>query len=632
MSTRSAACPGCGAEIVFRNAATLFVVCPSCGCASFRRDLKLEKIGKVAEVAPIDSPIALHATGRIDERRFTVVGQLQLDHGAGPWNEWCLLFDDGATGWLAEAQGQLLFTVAVDVAVAATWSQVAAGRAVDLGSHGSWIVAERGSGRLTAARGELASAALPGSVVHYADLSGPGDGFGTLDFGEGERCEAVYLGRRVGQDDLDLDVSATEAKPERKVGAERIACPKCGGAIDVRDPQNSVRVVCPFCSALLDASSRRARILGLAPKLASRPQLELGSKGRLFGGDYEVLAWIERSITADGTRWPWEEYLLRRADGEYRWLVCSQRHWSFVEPRNLASVERRGARVRCGGESFRHYSGGEARVDRVLGEVYWELAVGETVEVEDYVAPPFMVSFETTKEERLVSLGTYVTPDELKQAFPAVRGLLPPSDVGAQQPNRWLASAGGWWRAAGLLIASVLLLDLFFHLLHTPSDLLSADFPLERAVGQPSRGALVSDEFTLPGWRGVAEVAITAPGLDAGLFAVEGSLVESASGRLHDFALRTAAAPPALQELNEGGIPGTARVRVGELPGGRYRLRLEPYADEAAKGGFHVTVRSPIAADAMPIVVALLLALPPVLVVILGLRFEARRWAQSDEG
>ena len=33
--------------------------------------------------------------------------------------------------------------------------------------------------------------------------------------------------------------------------------------------------------------------------------------------------------------------------------------------------------MRCRGESFRHFSGGKARVDHVLGEVYWEVKVGE---------------------------------------------------------------------------------------------------------------------------------------------------------------------------------------------------------------------------------------------------------------
>ena len=66
-------------------------MCESCNYASYRTDVKLELIGKVAQVAPIESALALHARGKIEGVAFEVVGQVQLDHGAGPWNEFCAL-------------------------------------------------------------------------------------------------------------------------------------------------------------------------------------------------------------------------------------------------------------------------------------------------------------------------------------------------------------------------------------------------------------------------------------------------------------------------------------------------------------------------------------------------------------
>ena len=50
MSGRTAGCPSCGAPIEFRNAATVLVVCASCGGASTRKGLDFTRLGRVAEV------------------------------------------------------------------------------------------------------------------------------------------------------------------------------------------------------------------------------------------------------------------------------------------------------------------------------------------------------------------------------------------------------------------------------------------------------------------------------------------------------------------------------------------------------------------------------------------------------
>src|SRR6187401_2796240 len=219
MTNRTASCPGCGGTLTFRSAATVCVVCPFCGGASYRTDVDLEYLGKAAEVVPIASPLELGAAGRFDGKSWTAVGQLQLDHGAGPWNEWCLLFDDGSWGWYAEAQGDTLLTAALptsELPAIPAWEALAPDLDLDLGKGGTFTVAEIGTGRVTAVQGELPTRVLPGAVVRYADLRGSNGAFATLDFGDSDAIEAVYVGRTVLPEELGLD--ALKAVPaERKV-------------------------------------------------------------------------------------------------------------------------------------------------------------------------------------------------------------------------------------------------------------------------------------------------------------------------------------------------------------------------------------------------------------------------------
>ena len=448
MSDVVASCPGCGDRLTFRNPATVTVVCPSCGSLCARSDLDLERLGKVAELAPIDSPLSLGEHGRFGSEGWTAVGLLQLDHGAGPWNEWCLLLDSGGWAWLAEAQGELLWTRPVEGLIAPPYEQLEAGDRLDLGvKAGTWTIAEVGSAHVVSARGELPTRITPGSPVRYADLRGPGGGFATLDYGDSGTLERVYVGRKVEGEDVGLDPTKVAEQAERRASAGRLSCPNCGGEVRRFDPEGCPRVTCGSCGSLLDASSRTAKVIGVGAALAARAILPLGNEGTFEERKVRLLAFLVRSVKVDGVRYPWREYLLRTDRGAYRWLVESRGHWSVGDAVSLDEVRGGGeVTVERGGETFRHFTSGNARVDHVQGEVYWQVEVGETVRSEDYVSPPSMLTIEGTKKERTATLSHYVEPEVVAAAFAVPPERLPARvGVGAMQPNPHATGTGAWW-------------------------------------------------------------------------------------------------------------------------------------------------------------------------------------------
>ena len=449
MSRRTVPCPGCGATLTFQSAASVCIVCPYCGGGSMRTDRALEAFGTVAELAPIESPLELHQSGRLGGLGYTAVGLIQLDHGAGPWNEWCLLFDDGTWGWYAEAQGQTLLTRKVEGVAAPPWSGLAPEQELEIVGHGRYLVAEVGEARLTSARGELPVRVVPGGTVRYADLRAADGGFATLDYGQGTALEGAYVGREVDPRELGLDPEKA-ARVEKRVEAKRLQCAKCGGAVRMRDPA-SLRVVCESCGTLLAPDAEGTKALGKAAVLASHPAIPLGTKGTLRGTAYEVLAYLVRSVRVDGVRYPWSEYLVRTSKGAYHWLVESSGHWVLATPVGPGKAKAGASVATYGGRTFKHFQGGQAVVDHVQGEVYWAVAVGETVKVADYVDPPFLLSVERTEKESNVSLGEHVPVEEVAAAFPSAERLRAPVGVGPAQPNPYAATKGGFWRAGCLM-------------------------------------------------------------------------------------------------------------------------------------------------------------------------------------
>jgi hypothetical protein len=90
-----------------------------------------------------------------------------------------------------------------------------------------------------------------------------------------------------------------------------------------------------------------------------------------------------------------------------------------VSPVNLADLDLRsaGTQVTWHGRNFRIRNRNYARVEYVLGEVYWKCQVGETTSVADYTAGRDVLSREGSKSEVRWSFSTPVPKPVLEKAF-----------------------------------------------------------------------------------------------------------------------------------------------------------------------------------------------------------------------
>jgi hypothetical protein len=165
----------------------------------------------------------------------------------------------------------------------------------------------------------------------------------------------------------------------------------------------------------------------------------IGAEG-VFPGDvkFKIIGAVARSVTIEGEKYYWHEYLLYNPVVGFRWLVHSDNHWNFVEPVNPADVEQlgmtgAGQTVRYNGNTYKIFQDAPAVVEYVKGEFYWRVEQGETVRAIDYVSPPYMLSQEISENEINWSFGTYMTNDEIEKIF-GISGLPRPWGVAPNQP------------------------------------------------------------------------------------------------------------------------------------------------------------------------------------------------------
>jgi hypothetical protein len=118
------------------------------------------------------------------------------------------------------------------------------------------------------------------------------------------------------------------------------------------------------------------------------PDIPIGSRGTFEGAEYICIAYMRRSSDFEGERYTWEEYLLWAQPVGFRWLVKDpETGWSWVTRANPAEIDlsQMPRQVVWGGRVFSLRNQNSARVDYVLGEVYWKCELGETTQVTDFV-------------------------------------------------------------------------------------------------------------------------------------------------------------------------------------------------------------------------------------------------------
>ena len=138
---------------------------------------------------------------------------------------------------------------------------------------------------------------------------------------------------------------------------------------------------------MLDASQGPLRLLGVLERLHNTP-IPLGTKGTLRGIEYLIVGYMSRSCQVEGTKYSWDELLLYDPKAtSFSWLLRSDGHWQLATPLGAAEVTA-SRHARYQNRTFRGYSRVVGRVDSVLGEFYWAVAVGDKAELDDFIAPP----------------------------------------------------------------------------------------------------------------------------------------------------------------------------------------------------------------------------------------------------
>ncbi len=345
--------------------------------------------------------------------------------------------------------------------------------------------------------------------------------------------------------------------PRPPARARTLACPNCGGSIEVRASGISITAICASCGATIDIASPELKIIAAARERTREPAIPIGRRGTLFGTEWEVIGYQTRSDSAEGS---WDEYLLFNPYRGFRFLAKDSEGWS------LFCMLRHDVQPPGQPESQ-----SEAVTDYVLGEFYWRARVGDRASVSTYIAGSQILLQERTGDEVVWSRGTAL-PEKVVQ--PAFNIAVPTVSRTAHR-----APTVQVLRVAVVAFVVLCLLDIvpFGRSRSLPV------FQQAFTTGAADRGrTLATEPFTVPDASGNLQIQVHAPVQDD-WFEVGLALVRQPDDL-------TFTARPTIEYYSGSDSDGSweegsqsARVVFTNVPGGSYRLLLDTDAGAYAR-------------------------------------------------
>jgi hypothetical protein len=202
MPGKTANCPNCGAPVEFLWSAAIQTTCPFCKSVIVRRDVDLVKVGEMADLPPDASPIQIATEGIYQKKTFVVVGRILYEYERGGWNEWHIIFNDGTSGWLSDAQAEYAVSFLRNAP-----SALPPASGLQPGQTFNWFGHEYSVTVVTPAEyrgveGELPFEYWNKQEVPFADLLTTDARFATIDYSDTNPI--LFIGEAVEYDDLHL--------------------------------------------------------------------------------------------------------------------------------------------------------------------------------------------------------------------------------------------------------------------------------------------------------------------------------------------------------------------------------------------------------------------------------------------
>jgi hypothetical protein len=613
------ACPQCGGSVTFHSSIALTATCPYCQSITLRKDLNIELLGKQAILPPDLSPLQLGSTGLFENQAFVIRGRLKVTYEQGSWNEWFIEFTNGQTGWLAEFMGFFTISKPIKIPESITFNIA---QSFNFNQQ-QYVINDIKKVEVTAWEGELPWIILPQESYQSIDCTALAYGrfdpqiLSTrpfLNITIHENQQKAFLGRYCHFDELEF--KNQRQVPGWDVDADRIEnqtltlnCIDCGGVCEIHAPGQSTSIVCTHCNSVLDISKPEIQSIHKIKNYARAYSLTIpiGKRLTLQGQLFQCIGFQNRKTETSS----WQEYLLFHPRQGFRWLVNYQHHWTLVQTLpgtiNKRQIERK----------YDFFCEEVATTNYVIGEFYWRVQSGEQTTVTDYIAPPEVLSSETTHNQQEItwSHGVYIDHQELAQALGTT--LPEPIGISLNSPNTYNKTLKTSWSWMKYCFFISLIVHFGFILFKSNKSAHQQTF----SVNSSNQANLQIPSLSLQKGRNVVQASTWIP--SETYLGLEGYFIESDQNKKFPVRLGMTSYFHTSSECFV-----TAVCEVPNMPEGQYQLHLHAELGQTIKDPLTVKINIETGKiyHSNIIISWILLLIPFLFILYLRQNYESQRW------
>lgn len=430
-------CPSCGAPVEAYSATAVTLVCGHCCSMLVARSGKgrsgyfVANSGHDSTLLEDFSPLQIGTRGVFDDRKFTLIGRLQVHYDVGTWNEWYVLFDDGQTGWLSEVGDLYAMTCLLAQKRRRgpkNFKSVKAGSSSLIFNGQTFIASDVRTihYRNTDAQGELPFNLSGNQAIGEVCDWRRSNLFLTLDYSTFPMDS--YFGRIVSLDSLKLENKRSDDEIRESAGrlkGEILSenCPHCGSPVHWPSGVTSF-LLCQSCGSSLNTTKDTVALMEANAQRKEQENLftlSIGTKGRLNDTEYLIIGAVrfaEISSYNQNQSEYWTEYLLYNTQQGFAWLIESGKRWRLSE--TLHTWPDFDSSGNPAGEMLiDHYRG---QVEVAAGAFYWKVKQGDLLHYKEYSGKKsygrnVILCSEQSKDEIVWSKSSPVSYRQMRKAF-----------------------------------------------------------------------------------------------------------------------------------------------------------------------------------------------------------------------
>ncbi len=410
---QSVTCPFCKLQHTFSSNLIDEFVCPKCH-VGLRPNIDYNTIAPTAYQPMPDDGSRVDFGSKITFKNeiYTVVGKVRYQLDNTIITKWVLVNNTGLLYYLFEfINGYALVFKNLNPIEKKLLSNIKPGKKLTISPYNSEFQVKAIYRNFnTIISGEIALETIDFETFEGIELTNADNEFAFIQ-SSFDKIPTLYSGNFIEFKDLVITNPSTI-----KTELNTINCATCAKPISNYLKGKAFSLVCSNCQSHFVFDKQRNLKLKNQFKKPADLDIPIGSKGEIEGKTYTVVGYLLKR--EEGTSYRWKEYNLRDDDGKIFTLSEFNGHYNLIEEIDYYDeIKTFNSSINYECSTYHIFNKYKVDLISAQGEFSYQIVNDSVSKVSEFIAPPYILIYESDKNEARYYHGRCILPKQVEKAF-----------------------------------------------------------------------------------------------------------------------------------------------------------------------------------------------------------------------